>query len=209
MGAITSDGRPNERAVRWTRSQQLVAVTLSHVAILAFVLILIEVLNAEPATPGLFVSGELAVIIVCGWPMVNTKPVREMLMNLGFLSRGSEATNARLAMIEQVAGGALFIAFVLQLGALIPLLRDTGGPIHSPFAPMAVAIAAFTPFLANYSKTVGIVTLLTVVYYVAIVGIFDDLDTQWAYLAVNVSILALSSALTLGDIRRRGGEVVA
>lgn len=194
---------PNPEGLRWARTDQLSAVAFAHLAILGFVLILIEGLGAEPHTPGLFIAGEIAIILVCGWPWINTERGRELLVKLRLRPGGRR--NDREATVERIAGFLLFVAFGLQLASLIPLLDRTGGPIFSPFAPMAIAIAAFTPFLTNYIKTVVIVVLLTAGYYILLVGVLDNLETRWSHLAVTLSILLLSSGLQVADLTGRNG----
>jgi len=203
---VPTAGRGGSEQNRWTRAQQLGAVFFAHLVILVFVLLLIEVFKAEPATPALFILFEALILLVCVWPLVKTEAVYGILDGLGWTSDNDSTPGGREAMVEKVAGAALYIAFALQLAALVPLLDATGGPINSPFGPMAVAIAVFTPFLANIPKTVLIVGVITAVYYVFLVGMRDDLETRWAFLAVNLSILGLSVLLTLGSMRRRNRD---
>jgi uncharacterized protein YndB with AHSA1/START domain len=119
----------------------------------------------------------------------------------------------------------LLLAYVLQFVALVPLLEATGGPIDSPFAPMALAIAIFTPFIANKSWTVCFVVLTAVVFYVVFVDRygfepvvlapsadrtgFELADTRpdpASFAAVNVLILILATILTLGYQNRLDGR---
>ena len=95
-----------------------------------------------------------------------------------------------------IARSGLIGAFFVQFAALVFLLWETGGPIDSPFAELTLAIAVFTPFLANDPKTVLFVVLVTIVYYAVLTLVFSETHdgssvstSPWAYFAVNVTIL--------------------
>lgn len=180
--------------------------------VLVFVVVLISV-GAAPKIPILFVVFEVALLAICGWPLFKLEAAVKVAKNLGFDPRRSSRRSGT-GFKERLSGAALYAAFVLQLTALVPLLKGTGGPIDSPFSQMTVAVAIFTPFLANEPRTVKIVGFFTGLYYVGLVWTMDDIEKRWSYLAVNLSILALTIVLTLGYIRRReangvGGTAVA
>ena len=108
--------------------------------------------------------------------------------------RAGKESEVKLA--ERIAGIALIGAFFVQFAALVFLLWETGGPIDSPFAELTLAIAVFTPFLANDPKTVLFVVLVTIVYYAVLTLVFSETHdgssvstSPWAYFAVNVTIL--------------------
>jgi hypothetical protein len=194
-----------DHLTRWSREEQLQAVFIAHAMVVVFVLALIQGLDPKPKTPIFFFVFEGLLLIVCGWPLFKYEALLNTIEKFGITLRRGRQAGRRLTK-ERVAGGALYVAFLLQLAALVPLLARTGGPVDSPFAQMSVAVAIFTPFLANQRRTVMIVGVVTAVYYVVLVLALDDLGKRWPYLAVNLSILALTIVLTLGFIARREAE---
>lgn len=193
---------------RWTRPEQLVAVFVAHLAVVTFVLVLILIFEAVPHMPWLFVAAEVGILLVCVWPLVRYEQIQKVFVGLGLAKESAQNTSPkeRAVTLNRLAGYALLLAFTLQMAALIPLLKQTGGPIRSPFAQMTVALAIFTPFLANRPLTVASVGAIIAVYYVGLVTWMNNIRTEWPYLAVNLSILAVSVLLTFGDIRRRNRE---
>lgn len=209
---------PHERqgsADRWARDVQLAAVAIAHIIILAFVSALIGLFHADDRIPLLFVVLEALLIVGCGWPLVAGEKLQAIAVNTGLgrtddsaktpEQRAAEALRRREAM-DLFAGRILIAAFVIQLAALVPLLKETGGPIESPFAPMAIAITVFAPFLANKASTVAFVAAVAATYYVVLVVWLDDINDVWAALAVNLAILGLAAALAWGDLRRRAAH---
>jgi hypothetical protein len=192
---------------RWTRRQQLTAVFVAHLAVLIFVIAIILISGKPRHMPWLFVIAEALILIVCVWPIVKVEAIRELFAELGIATRPQPAgSQDREETLNRVAGYALLVAFALQMGALVPLLKNTGGPINSPFAQMTVAVAIFTPFLANNPLTVASVGIIIGAYYVGLVAWMAQLNKAWPNLTVNLGILAVSVLLTFGDIRRRGTE---
>lgn len=105
----------------------------------------------------------------------------------------------------RVQAGILLLIFALQFGSMAALLIATGGPIDSPFAPMALAIGVFTPFIVNEWWTVALIIVTTMAFYVLIIMIVGFSGEKShpqpiAYAAVNLFILGLASIMTL---RRR------
>jgi uncharacterized protein YndB with AHSA1/START domain len=101
----------------------------------------------------------------------------------------------------RVQAGILLLIFALQFGSMAALLVATGGPIDSPFAPMALAIGVFTPFIVNKWGTVALVIFTTVIFYVLIIMIVGfsgegSRPQPSAYAAVNIFILVLASFMT-------------
>lgn len=122
-----------------------------------------------------------------------------------------EASGVKKA--EEIAGAVLIAAFVVQFAALVFLLWATGGPIDSPFAELTLAIAVFTPFLANDPKTVGSVVAASIVYYAGLIAVFSQthdgtrVDTSvWAYFAVNVMILLGAITFTMYESLARSWQ---
>jgi uncharacterized protein YndB with AHSA1/START domain len=95
----------------------------------------------------------------------------------------------------------LILIFVLQFGAMAALVVATSGPIESPFAPMALAIGVFTPFIVNRGLTIALIILTTMAFYVIMIvvvglGGHDSSPEPASYAAVNLFILLLASVLT-------------
>lgn len=115
---------------------------------------------------------------------------------------------------EQWMAVALLIAYIVQFIALVPLLEETGGPIDSPFAQMALVIGIFTPFIANKIWMMGFAVVSTVVYYAVFVGTYGFADpttqrpTPGSFFAVNAMILVLAIGLTLLYQNRREGRSI-
>jgi len=193
---------------RWTPTEQLAVVALTHLAIAAFVTVVV-VCGGGQTSPGslwIFYVMEASIVVGCGWPWINPE-TWAAVSKLGKPKR--KPPRDRKALVAKIAVWTLRAAFALQLIALVPLFHQTGGPVESPFAPMAVAIAIFTPFLTNYIRTIGVVALVTGLYYLCLVGFMDDLHKSWAHLAVSLSILTLASRLTAFDLSRREPEQTA
>lgn len=103
---------------------------------------------------------------------------------------------------DRVQAGILLSIFALQFGSMAALVVATGGPIDSPFAPMALAIGIFTPFIVNEWWTVALIIVATGVFYVLIIAIMgfsgeESRPEPFAYAAVNLFILVLASIMTL------------
>lgn len=102
---------------------------------------------------------------------------------------------------DRVQGAFLLLIFAIQFGSMAVLLIATGGPIESPFAPMALAIGVFTPFIVNRWGTVILTIAGTMLFYLLITLIvgFDGEKSdpqEIAYALVNLFILLLASILT-------------
>lgn len=193
------------QADRWTQRQQLAVVALTHLAIGLFVFLIILAGGGETSLggPWLFYVVEGSIVMVCGWQWIDRGLWDSIVKRGGWtLKRKPMSWGARTAYIPDVGVWMLRLAFALQLLALIPLFKTTGGPIASPFAPMAIAIAIFTPFLTNHVRTVMVVAVVTAAYYFGVVFFMDDLAAAWAHLAVSLSILLLSSILTAFKLSR-------
>jgi hypothetical protein len=185
----------------------LIAVTAAHLAVLAFVTAVIYAFDIEPhGVPARFWVLEALIVVSCCFPLINGRELRRVARKLwmpGGKPRSEEAdVLRRQRRNESIAGVVLIIAFVLQLLALVPLLDETGGPIDSPFAQMSVAVAVFTPYLANNPITVGAVGVVIAGYYIALVTLMDTAGGSGPYLTVNLSILAIAVVLAMGAILR-------
>ena len=122
---------------------------------------------------------------------------------------------------EALGSYALIGAFIVQFAVLIPLLTATGGPIDSPFAEMTLAIAVFTPFVANNPITMVSVFAASIVYYALLILIYGSSHPGkstrvghttyyayvhapvWAYFWVNIMILTGAVGLTLIELLAR------
>jgi uncharacterized protein YndB with AHSA1/START domain len=197
-----------EREEQFAREEQLTMVWMGHALIAGGVWLILELLfGDEPKGHSLRYFWILeAAIIVPSFVIANTSSkwivnaLKKGVMSLDplekWMDRHGDAVRVRLQ------AGTLLVVYALQLGSMVALLIATGGPIDSPFAPMALAIAVFTPFIVNKWWTVGLIIISTMVFYsvfVAIAG-FDEDKTHpkpFAYAAVNLFILLLASLMTL------------
>src|SRR6185295_1863733 len=142
-----------------------------------------------------FWTCELAILVMCYVvTFTRTGPfitgIEKLAMSVGPIKR---LINTHGAVIKDgIQATTLLFVYALQFSALISLLVATGGPIDSPFAQMALAIAVFTPFIVNKWWTVGLILLTTVVYYAVFVAVFGFEDpeatrpTPFSFIAVNL-----------------------
>jgi hypothetical protein len=109
---------------------------------------------------------------------VNVAPLREgvgkTLFDTARVARFTEDHGEVIA--EWLRAVALLLAYVLQFIALVSLLKRSGGPIDSPFAQMALAIAIFTPFIMNKYWSMVLVLGTTMVYYAWLVTQYGFAD---------------------------------
>ncbi len=198
---------------RFRRDVQLGAVLISHGVILVGVVITTWAFVDFPrhgtptlwlGVPPLFLVGEVVIIVLCFVLLPRSPWFRDMF---GWVPREWESLIIWVQKrrpsreqprqrkpwdqerIDNVKGNALLIAFGLQLAALAFLLNETGGPVNSPFAQMVLAYTIFTPILAREPRTMGLVLLISIIYYGLLVGFMDPADgvssEKWAYFCVN------------------------
>jgi uncharacterized protein YndB with AHSA1/START domain len=196
-----------ERKEQFDREVQLTMVWMGHALIVFGVgLILAFLFGNESVGSAIhfFWAIEVA-IIVLSFVTANTssKPIVNALKDLftgvdkfeKWMERHGDTARRR------IQEATLLSVYTLQLASMTALLVATGGPIDSPFAPMALAIAVFSPFIVNKWWTVGLIIISTMVFYSVFVGIagFDKEPTRperGAYIAVNLFILLLASLMT-------------
>jgi hypothetical protein len=202
---------------RFSREQQAAAVFMSHALILITVLIIMGV-GVHKKAPVIFIvcEGLICVLTATIFPMLDSMP----LLFASAFKRGEERVEARLAQWRGWSPPGIFAAaFVLQFVALAPLLIRTGGPIDSPFAPLAIAFAVFTPLLANEDRTIFTALGLSLVYYWVMVelvtidklgqpinkGVFASVTTMILVLTVVLSWLDRSIAKQREERTREAG----
>ncbi len=199
----------------FTRREQLSLVMASHVGILIGALVIGAIFSLSSGLPTEFVLCELAIIVLAApfsikFPGLEEVFVFAMGPPLEAHYPGGEEFQEeaeKKEAVENVAGGVLILASVLQFAALAWLLWGTGGPIDSPFAEMTLIIAVFTPFIANNPKTIGVVVVASITYYAVFIWLFTQTHSPppaiprvdatvdmpgpsvWAYFCVNVMIL--------------------
>ncbi len=196
-----------ERKEQFDREVQLTMVWMGHALIVFGVgLILAFLFGNESVGSAIhfFWAIEVA-IIVLSFVTANTssKPIVNALKDLitgvdkfeKWMERHGDTARRR------IQEATLLSVYTLQLASMTALLVATGGPIDSPFAPMTLAIAVFSPFIVNKWWTVGLIIISTMVFYSVFVGIagFDKEPTRperGAYIAVNLFILLLASLMT-------------
>lgn len=121
------------------------------------------------------------------------------------LDWAEEWMNENPTLKMQVQRLVLGTMFILQFVSMAALLEATGGPIDSPFAPMALGIGVFTPFILNKWWTVVVVIIATMAFYGVITSVVgfsgaENRPEPVAYAVVNLFILIVASVMTL---RRR------
>jgi hypothetical protein len=218
--------------LRFERREQFVIVGLSHTAILFGVILIIGLNKPSIAsdTPGQFWISEVVIIGFCIAAALS-EILRDVFRKTvppavrDPLKRGLRALADRFGpgpLRERggpppdvpgfVGGVVLVIAFFLQFLALAGLLNHTGGPIDSPFAPLAIAIAIFTPLVANNPMTIVVVLLTTLVFYCVLVY-GDDFDainrpSKWAFVFVNAGVLFCSVIFSLFELLNRDADEI-
>ncbi len=189
-------------------------VVIAHFLILigvSLIMLLIFGHGLEELPPTPFIVCEMAIIAMC-FVAASITPgpwlsaVEKVLGNIAIIERFFDRHGVALGRRSQAT--VLLLAYFLQFTSLIPLLTSTGGPIDSPFAQMALAIAIFTPFIVNKPWTIVLVLAMTMVYYIAFVAAYglDDehiRPTPGSFVAVNLLILLLASILTFRYRGRR------
>jgi len=219
-----------QREEQFTREEQLGLVVLGHCLILIGVCLIM----------GFFFPTPLRWLPHWRWPPRGFWILEVVIILLSYIAASATSANV-ISGIEKINFGVqrlkhfvethrhwkpriqalvLLAVYVLQIAALVPLLKATGGPIDSPFAPMALAIAIFTPFIVNKWWTIGFIVASTMVFYalfVATFGFSPDVaeaasvhqaadvasgirPNPASFVAVNLFILGLASVMTL---RRR------
>jgi uncharacterized protein YndB with AHSA1/START domain len=205
-----------ERKDQFDREVQLTMVWLGHLMIVIGVALILIFLFGEESVGAtipsfwdikainLFWGIEVA-IIVLSFVTANTQSKSIVDAFKGWMSNAKKFEDwmerSGSAVRRRIQETMLLLVYILQLGSMVALLLATGGPIDSPFAPMTLAIAIFTPFIVNKWWTVGFIILSTGVFYAVFVGIagFDEdktHPTRTAYIAVNIVILTLASLMT-------------
>lgn len=236
--AFASLSRLLARAARdrqFTRREQLSIVMASHIGILGGALLIEWIFQLSSGIPIGFIIGE-GLIIAAAMPFAVKLPWLADLWRLAAgppaltHDSGDEAAQrdaAKKESVENLAGGVLIGASIVQFAALAMLLWGTGGPIESPFAEMTLMIAVFTPFIANQPKTIGSVVAASVIYYAIFILIYTNSHPKpdtipefkealatpgpsvWAYFSVNVMILLGAIAFTIFESLVRSGEMSA
>jgi hypothetical protein len=188
---------------RFTPEEQAVAVWLSHIVILSAVVLITKV-GLERWPPNGFVWSEIVILVM----FLTLVPSWESLTSFvgRYLSKQRRESIADWPERYRQKGRpvAFAVTFVLQFVAITPLLTETGGPIDSPFAQLAVAFAVFTPLLANRYPTIAIALVGSLAYYGAMIWThgFDETLEQPApgvFFAVTSLIVILTVSLTVLD----------
>jgi hypothetical protein len=215
----------------FTRGEQLSVVMVAHIGILSGAFVISWAFDVGSGLPRPFVIGEFLIIAICGFITVRIPEFQSFLKAAGPPMQHANAVdgtgpdeNTTATQVEKWAGVALIGAFIVQFAALASLLWATGGPIGSPFAEMTLAIAVFTPFLANRSETVGSVVAASIIYYAVFILLYSNNHPQprtqieyvkiyasthpsvWAYFWVNVMILLGSITFWIYDSLARSWQ---
>lgn len=216
----------------FTRREQLSLVMASHMGILMGALLIEFIFQLSSGLPIGFVLCE-ALIIVMAAPFVISFPGFEDLFRFaagpppqlhGSDDEAAQREARKKQKVENLAGGVLILASIVQFAALTLLLWGTGGPIESPFAEMTLIIAVFTPFIANNPKTIGVVVAASIVYYATFIFLYAHTHPQpttlaemekalaadpsvWAYFVVNIMILVGGILFTILESMLRNAEM--
>jgi uncharacterized RDD family membrane protein YckC len=215
---------------KFQRRVQLSVVLVAHLLIFAGAWIVTSAFDVGSGLPTLFIVGECLIIVSCGILTVRITGLKDFF-GPAFESADGEARSTTADTDEERqetkssdetwASYVLVGAFVVQFVALVPLLLETGGPIDSPFAEMTLAIAVFTPFVANNPITIVSVLVSSIAYYALLILAYGSgasgktvtithkvyyewkHPTVWAYFCVNVMILIGAVGLTLVELIAR------
>jgi hypothetical protein len=208
---------------RLSRGEQIGVVMVSHIGIFV-VVFLIQAAFMDSDLPTGFIVGEVVIIGLClllsarfpelqAWfqKALRPKPRRSSSNSGNDAARKKEES-------EQLAAIALILAFVAQFAALGFLLWGTGGPIESPYAELTLAIAVFTPFIANEPYTVVSVVGASIAYYALLILCYSethdlpklvvglDRPSDWSYFFVNVTILIGAITFTIYESLARSWQ---
>lgn len=197
-----------EREVQFTRQDQLTMAGMGHGLILLGVTIILWA--SFDQWPGgipllLFYIMEGVIVAFGVIATISTRQVvsaiDKSVLNVPNMDWFEKWMNNHPTLKVRVQAGILFLLFALQFGSMAALLIATSGPIESPFAPMALAIGVFTPFIVNRWWTVALIILTTMAFYVVIILIVgtggdESSPEPGAYAAVNLFILFLASVMT-------------
>jgi uncharacterized protein YndB with AHSA1/START domain len=195
-----------DREVHYTREDQLTMAAIGHGLILGGVIfILLGTFDAGSTGHSLryFYWCEIAIVAFGVIGTVSTRQVVGAVDKTAIdLDWAEEWMNERTTLKMQVQRTVLAAMFVLQFASMAALLAATGGPVDSPFAPMALGIGIFTPFILNKWWTVVFVILTTLLFYGLLTSIVGFSGSEYrpepvAYAAVNLFILVLASIVTL------------
>ncbi|HVD39789.1 MAG TPA: hypothetical protein VNC16_02145 [Solirubrobacterales bacterium] len=204
-----------------TRGEQISVVMVGHLGVLAGVALIRWAFDVGEGLPGGFLVGEGIIIVACGILTIRVPEFQSYLGRAGSRQRKAAAEKSspqRKESAEKIAGFVLIAAFIVQFAALTALLWETGGPIESPFAELTLAIAVFTPFLANNSNTVLSVVAASIIYYALVILVYGNThpepktilqvpDTSdWAYFWVNVMILLGAITFTIFESLARSWQ---
>jgi len=180
--------------------------------ILAGVWSIMAAFGMASSPPAWFIGFEAAILVGCGLLTFRIDASMLLAAPRRYLRSDGEVRPKRPKRdLEGVAGFVLLFAYALQFAALVPLLRDTGGPVTSPFGQLIVAFAIFAPFIANNWITSVTVLVTTIAFYATLIVIYGfghagNGASVWTYFAVNVMILVLAVVVTVADLMARDGQ---
>jgi uncharacterized protein YndB with AHSA1/START domain len=196
-----------EREVQFSRQDQLTMAGMGHALILLGVTVILWAsFERWPGGIALLLFYIMEGVIVA-FGVIATISTRQVVsvIDKSVLNVPNGAwlrwMNDHPKLKDRVQAGILFLLFALQFGSMAALLIATSGPIESPFAPMALAIGVFTPFIVNRWWTVALIILSTMAFYLVITLIVgtggnESSPEAGAYVAVNLFILLLASVMT-------------
>lgn len=198
-----------DREVHYTREDQLTMAAIGHGLILLGVFLIVRFTFDSGSTGHslrYFYYCEIAIMAFGIIATASTRQVVSAVDKTAFdLDWAEEWMNENPSLKMHVQRLVLGAMFILQFVSMAALLEATGGPIDSPFAPMALGIGVFTPFILNKWWTIFVVIIATMAFYGLITSIVgfsgaENRPEPGAYATVNLFILAVASVVTL---RRR------
>lgn len=189
-----------------TPSAQVIIAWLSHSIVIAGVT-LIAMLGLDEPPPALFFLAEG----ILWFLLASLTFDYRRFVNIVALSVDEVGLAERFEIWQRRGYPiALALSFVLQFVALTPLLRETGGPIDSPFAPLVLVYAVGSGLMARTFPGMLGAGIAALAYYAAFVldyGFATSFErpASWVYIATMGMIIALvicvSSLLTLEALR--------
>lgn len=195
----------SDRGVRMPRQDQLTMAWMGHLLILIGVSAILLIWFDNLVIRGTLIAFAVIEALIVVFGVLATISTRQIVSALDgtvvSMDSAEEWMYGNPNLKDRVQDGIVLLIFAMQFGSMALLLIATGGPIESPFAPMALAIGVFTPFIVNKWWTVILTISATMAFYaliILIVGFGGDPATpeESAFAVVNLFILALASIMT-------------
>lgn len=189
-----------EFSERFTPTEQAVAIGAAHGLVMVVVTIIMAV-GMTDLPPWEFLVGEAVICFLCASIIGNFEAVADPVGRFS-ATKKKKMKDALRGWRNERPPVIFAIAFLLQFAALTPLLVQTGGPMNSPFAQLALAFAVFPPILANSPATMVVATASSVLYVGGAVFFLDATSGppgKGVFVAVTALVLFATVGLAMLD----------